>query len=303
MLTPRYLHHVKHYVVSMVLMVVSAWAIAVEAQKIERTQSIVPNPIGSQLAKPKLPIEYTVSAQHGEVIQNLSFKSATTGITYPYHVYLPESYANNPTKHYPVVYASDAQWVFNGFVSEAEAIKADIIIIGIEEGPRHSKRRRIDMTFPGVTHYLRFLNEEFLPKMEAQYRIETHLRALQGASLGGNLALIAMLSDNNEKRPTFRYLLAYDAAIQYQNNEINALLDQRHTHSELLPVVLILAAAQQGNARNNEVFASELSKKAFKQFNVHWHKYDVSHYGISKVAFADSLQHILSTSSPNDVVE
>ena len=57
----------------------------------------------------------------GKIEENLVFDSSITGISYPYHVYLPKGY-DESNKNYPVIYATDGQWEFKRFAHAIETV-------------------------------------------------------------------------------------------------------------------------------------------------------------------------------------
>jgi predicted alpha/beta superfamily hydrolase len=45
-------------------------------------------------------------------VEEIKFKSAINNQDYVLHVKLPDSYNSDPSKKYPVMYATDGQWSF-----------------------------------------------------------------------------------------------------------------------------------------------------------------------------------------------
>src|SRR6478609_923747 len=119
----------------------------------------------------------------GTVQAELAITSTNTGITYPYHVYLPHNYETSG-KTYPVIYETDAQWNFSYFSQTIDLKNKDVIFVGIEEGPPNSDRRAIDFLPNGAPTYIKFLKEEFIPLIERNYRTNSH-RTYVGTSYGG----------------------------------------------------------------------------------------------------------------------
>ncbi|MGJ8680066.1 alpha/beta hydrolase [Paraglaciecola sp.] len=244
-------------------------------------------------AAKKMAIEYPIKETQGQIFYNKSFTSTVTGVTYPYHVYLPSGYSKQSDKRFPIIYATDAQWVFNKFVQDAEKSQAQIIIVGIEEGPRRSKRRRIDYTFPGVDRYLQFLSTEFFPNIESEFRVDSQNRTLQGASFGGLLALAVLFSKDNS--PTmFRHILSFDPSVQYQTKHLQKRINEFATSGSSTQVNLLLTgAAKRGNNKAVMKFASWLKSKEIKGIKIEAISYDVNHGGISHASFSQALQKIL----------
>ncbi len=240
----------------------------------------------------KLAIEYPVDITHGKVISNLSITSAITNVEYPYHIYLPAGFDEKSFKKYPIMYASDAQWVFNSFANRIDTKKLPIILVGIEEGPRHSKRRNVDYRLPGVGSFFQFFSTEFMPLVESKYNIDKNNRTLQGASFGGLLTLTFMLADDAFE-PLFKNILSYDATVQLQGRAMINIAKERIKLNKEMNVNVVLTGAKKGNGKHVKKFAKQLKKVGFENLTVHTKQYNVSHGAISNASFDDSLDIVL----------
>src|SRR5690606_3210919 len=90
-------------------------------------------------------------------VKQSNIVSAITGITYPLRIYLPEDYASS-NESYPIIYATDGQWIFDGFASTLDEKGVDAILVAIGQGP--DGRRNVDYLLPGAREYYRFLITE-----------------------------------------------------------------------------------------------------------------------------------------------
>jgi uncharacterized protein len=124
-----------------------------------------------------------------------------------YHIYvrLPEGYADNPERRYPVVYLLDGDSLFpiigggHIFLTIDDKLP-EAIVVGIAYGSfaKPINRRHIDFMPPGpgvkaaesrVADFHRFLERELLPAVEGRYRIDPARRILFGQSRAGGLIL------------------------------------------------------------------------------------------------------------------
>lgn len=145
---------------------------------------------------------------------------------YQLNIALPQSYATNPDKHYPVLYLLDPYWDFNAINSMTSTLIYDkyipeIIVVGIGysgENPDFGTLRQIDYTpvpdkfdknSGDAKAFLEFLELEVIPKIETELRVDSSFRALAGASLGGLFSLYAMF----EKPDLFQGYIASSPAI------------------------------------------------------------------------------------------
>lgn len=143
----------------------------------------------------------------GTVLAKTSITSNITGITYPYRVYLPEDYYESD-RLYPVIYATDGQWVFWDFSIAVDKHKIDAIVVAVEQGP--VDRRDVDYQLPGSHQYLEFLKNELMPAIEAEYRASPENRTIQGGSLGAMLVAHAMYDSVSSQ--AFKNFIATDGA-------------------------------------------------------------------------------------------
>jgi predicted alpha/beta superfamily hydrolase len=123
------------------------------------------------------------------------------------HVFvrLPERYAEEPDKTYPVVYLLDGDSLFpmlapqHLFLNYDEGLP-DAVIVGIAYGGfapgvnmRHVDFRPVldDGSPGGSAKFLQFLETELLPRVEGQWRANPDRRVLFGQSRGGSFAIYA----------------------------------------------------------------------------------------------------------------
>lgn len=124
-----------------------------------------------------------------------------------YHIYvrLPEGYAENPERSYPVVYLLDGDSLFPQLSAQHLFMTIDdklpeAVIVGISYGSfaKPTNRRHVDFMPPGpevkaedtkMEAFNRFLERELLPLVESRYRAAPDRRILFGQSRGGAMIL------------------------------------------------------------------------------------------------------------------
>jgi enterochelin esterase-like enzyme len=140
-------------------------------------------------------LPFSVFAQTGKVLDNLSLTSKILNMDRKYAIYLPPDYETSQ-RSYPVLYllhgSGDDQtgWVQFGEVQHIadEAInsgKATPMIIVMPDG--NTGQRGYFNDIKGKWRYEDFFFQEFVPFIEKQYRIksEKRYRAISGLSMGG----------------------------------------------------------------------------------------------------------------------
>lgn len=130
-----------------------------------------------------------------------------------YHVYvrLPQDYAKDPARRYPIVYLLDGDGLFGSIAGNHIYLTIDdklpeAIVVGIAYGSfdKPINRRHVDFMPPGpglkpeearIADFHRFLERELLPQVEARYRAEASKRILFGQSRGGALILYSAFTN------------------------------------------------------------------------------------------------------------
>jgi uncharacterized protein len=140
-----------------------------------------------------------------------TIKAEATGRQMDLYIHLPDSYAANPSRTYPVLYVLDGQWdfklmdsVLGGLVYDRKV--PEMIMVGITysgENPNYDSLRASDLTpsagaptaSQNAANFLKFVKAELLPFIESNYRADPKRRVLQGNSLGGLFTVYTLFSD------------------------------------------------------------------------------------------------------------
>lgn len=150
---------------------------------------------------------------HLPAIKGDYFRMDSRAVGRPYHIYvhLPDSYAKQPERRYPIVYLLDGDSLYpmlapGHLLLQIDEGLPDAIIVGIAYGSFDPSvnRRDIDFTGPaadvapekaGAPAFQRFLKSELLPAIEARYRADPDRRVLFGQSRGGSFVLYSAFTD------------------------------------------------------------------------------------------------------------
>ncbi len=130
----------------------------------------------------------------------------------PLHIFvrLPESYEENASAHYPVIYLLDGGITFPMLASYYRYLRfseevPDMILVGISYGADNfedGNYRGSDFTAPaasrehygGAAKFQQMFEEELLPLVEGGYRADPGRRIIFGQSLGGQFVLYTALT-------------------------------------------------------------------------------------------------------------
>lgn len=196
------------------------------------------------------------------VIENthhVQLKSKQTGRNHELIIALPEGYAENVNKTYPVLYFTDAYWDMPLLSATYGNLRYDnlvpeFILVGLSypQGADYGAERMLDFSpvkiKPGTGEsrkFYRFVTESVVPFVEKGYRGDPQQRILGGVSMGGLFALTSMY-----QRPEFfkRYiaispsilgysdhLLSLDHGYAQKHKRLDARLFLSHGSDEFLP--------------------------------------------------------------------
>ena len=158
---------------------------------------------------------------------------AANGRDYRITVGVPDSYAANPERRYPILYVTDGYWDYKLLKSIVGGLVYDkaipeIILVGIGypgDAPDYGRLRRWDLTPVSdspeddanlgesghAAEFLDVLERQIIPFVEGRYRVDSSFRVLGGSSLGGLFALYVMFT----KPALFAAYIAPSPAVPY----------------------------------------------------------------------------------------
>jgi predicted alpha/beta superfamily hydrolase len=167
-----------------------------------------------------------------------SLRSGLLGETRAYLVHLPEGYAREPARRYPVIYVLDgsSQDVHTAASAELMArigASPETIVVGIPNVD--GKGRQRDYTPPGMRQdiddadgpqgradrFLAFLRSELIPHVEREFRANGE-RTLAGNSRGGLFAVYALTASDG----LFEHYIANSPALWRDDGEMVKRLDR-----------------------------------------------------------------------------
>ncbi len=225
--------------------------------------------------------EYKLYSMPGT--QVIPIKDTISNKQYELLIKLPENYAKNKDKHYPVIYFTDAVEHIELLSSASYMIMKDVILVGISwqkdiaedlkqqygvhvsrysdysfnkySNPKHPK-----IKFGQADNHLAFIRKDVFKFVESNYRTEPNNRTYFGFSAGGGFGVYALIVQPE----TFKnYILGspslwkvstlFDqqhAALKNKQSAINVLTSYGELEKEVGPFV--------------DDFVSQLSNKKYK---------------------------------------
>ena len=150
--------------------------------------------------------------------QVVPIQDTVSGRQYELYMKLPDAYAENKDKKYPVIYFTDAVWHIELLSATTEFLMEDAILVGIswqkdidanlkKEVGAHVSRyrdytviqsnnaeRQAKYQFGQATKHLEFIRKDVIQYVENNYRTDPSNRTYFGYSAGGLFGAFALLS-------------------------------------------------------------------------------------------------------------
>ncbi|OYU84961.1 MAG: hypothetical protein CFE24_03990 [Flavobacterium sp. BFFFF2] len=183
-------------------------------------------------------VESTVDANYKDKADtSIKYYSTDVKDNFVISVSLPDGYKANNKEAYPVVYLLDANLYFDMVAAtchkytEIGLIPSVILVgIGYKDLQTMDSLRCRDFTFPlalaeyemtvsgKAGHFLRFLQKELIPHIDANYSVDKNKRLLIGHSLGGYFTLYALQQDLLYQNDLFSSYIAASPSTNYNRN-------------------------------------------------------------------------------------
>jgi predicted alpha/beta superfamily hydrolase len=224
--------------------------------------------------------------------------SKITNQDYELIIQPPYSYKKDTSKRYPVVYFCDGFYDFALFAmiygdQIYDKTINECFLVGFSykgENLDYGKLRTHDYTPTsqglfspggGAPDFLKVVEQEFIPFVENNYRVDPSFRAMGGSSLGGLFTLYAMFTRPN----LFHSYMAISPAVTWDNDWLFGYEDKFHELHPDLPISLYMTAAEKewpdfvtGIQRFDEV----LRKHSYQNFRYKFRILDDAYHAGSK---------------------
>ncbi len=146
----------------------------------------------------------------------------------------PGGYSNDSTRKYPLIIILDANAFFESTVSELKFStftglipKSIVIGVGYKDFQTMDSLRSRDYTYPtaipeyemtlsgGAKKFKRFVDEELIPKLTREYKIDIDRSVICGHSLGGYFTLYYGLKSIEENSFTIKNIVSASPSLDY----------------------------------------------------------------------------------------
>ncbi len=205
--------------------------------------------------------------------ESREFVSAINNRAYQVLVSLPQSYSQNATARFPVIYLTDANWTFaitaqSHYLLRFGAMAPDAIIVGIvrtgvDDDPRDGNTAGAERTFDltptrvpeeerdrakeylrevksgGAPEFLRVFREELIPDIERRYRT-TGDRTYIGYSLGGLFGAYALF----QAPEVFQRMILVSPSLMWDDHVLFKQEQAFSSSHKALPVRLFMSVGE-----------------------------------------------------------
>jgi predicted alpha/beta superfamily hydrolase len=149
---------------------------------------------------------------------------------------LPRGYSSDSARKYPVIIILDANAFFESVVTElkfssfiGQVPKSIVIGVGYKDFPTMDSLRTRDFTYPtaipeyemalsgGANKFKRFIDNELLPKLRSEHKIDLDRSVICGHSLGAYFTLFYALTSIEEKSFLIRNIVSASPSLHYNH--------------------------------------------------------------------------------------
>ena len=181
-----------------------------------------------------------------EPFTSLQLHSDFVKDTYSIFIKKPKGYDKEPDRKYTTIYLLDANVYFDMVAAMVDTynemgIMAPVILVGIgyKNFEQMEALRTRDYLFPkalpvyemkksgGADKFQQFIQQELIPYIDKTHRTKADNRVLMGHSFGGYFCLYALLQNMAQQDDTFRSYIAASPSLQYNDQYLFTLLNQR----------------------------------------------------------------------------
>ena len=218
---------------------------------------------------------------------------------YELYIKLPQDYAENKKKAYPVIYFTDAVWHIELLSASTEFLMEDVILVGIswqkdmdaalldEVGEYVSRFRDYTVNqsskpehqakyhFGQANRHLAFIRNDVIPFVEKNYRTDANNRSYFGYSAGGLFGTYVLLAEPD----TFKNYLLGSPSVQGDIPYLKELESSDASRNKALNanVFITHGSLEETAAEHIQVYMQLLKKRNDKKLSIKYMVVEGSH--------------------------
>ena len=216
---------------------------------------------------------------------NTTLTSSEDGVGYDMSVYVPSDYQPN-SDPLPVIYALDAQSRLPALSDALHQANPRVIVVNIFDMGRHLT----DYTMPGAVSYLRFLQKDVFPYIEANYRVDPRRRVISGLATSANFPFHALYLESAGKWSFAQYWMT-NGSFRQQQESIDTE-EQRIFEAMgqlVFPVTLVFARGATDFGPLTKELYDKMAARGYKGINLYDLAYPLGRIETDVPAFLDAI--------------
>ncbi|HEX8377093.1 MAG TPA: alpha/beta hydrolase-fold protein [Pedobacter sp.] len=227
----------------------------------------------------------------------------------------PEGYLSDTTTNYPIIIILDANAFFESVVSQlkftsfiGEVPKAILIGVGYNNFTTMDSLRTRDYTFPkaipeyemnvsgGAEKFKQFIDDELLPKLNKEYRINLKKSALCGHSLAGYFSLFYSLKSAEEKSFHIKNIVSASPSLHYNHRYIFNMAKAIKSTNMPMKIYISMGSGDMTDNDSKDIlsqFVKQVSEKKFTGLQIKEAEYtNFGHIDAAIPGFIKGLTYI-----------
>lgn len=229
----------------------------------------------------------------------------------------PKGYSNDSTRQYPVIIILDANAFFESTVSELKfnsfiglIPKSIVIGVGYKDFQTMDSLRSRDYTYPtaipeyemalsgGADKYKRFIDQELIPKLTKEYKIDIERSVICGHSLGGYFALFYGLKSIEDSSFMIKNIVSASPSLHYNHRYLFEMEENLSMPTTDVPLNLYISMGSEDMADDEskgilDSFEKRISERQYKGLKIKKAEYtNFGHIDAAVPGFIKGLTYI-----------
>ena len=230
---------------------------------------------------------------------------------------IPIGYSNDSTRKYPLIIILDANAFFESTVSELRfnsfiglIPKSIVVGVGYKDFPTMDSLRSRDYTFPtaipeyemalsgGADKYKRFIDQELIPKLTKEYKIDIDRSVICGHSLGGYFALYYGLKSIEENSFMIKNIVSASPSLHYNHRYLFEMGENLSKPTNDVPLNFYISMGSEDMADEEskgilDSFEKQISGRQYKGLKIKKAEYtNFGHIDAAVPGFIKGLTYI-----------
>lgn len=204
----------------------------------------------------------------------------------------PKGYSSDSIRKYPLIIILDANAFFESTVSELKfnsfiglIPKSIVIGVGYKDFQTMDSLRSRDYTYPtaipeyemtlsgGATKFKRFVDEELIPKLTNEYKIDIDRSVICGHSLGGYFTLYYGLKSIEENSFTIKNIVSASPSLHYNHRYLFEMERNLSKSTDDVPLNFYISMGSEDMADDEskgilDSFEKQISNRNYKGLRI-----------------------------------